>query len=69
MSNIHPMPQPGDPRYIDIDEMVRRELARRADYEALPSTIEKLRIEAEVAAWRAAERNAAREHVKQPLST
>ena len=49
MGNIHPMPHPGDPRYIDTDEMVRREPARRAAYEALPSTIEKRWIEAEVA--------------------
>lgn len=64
-----PMPQPGDPRYMDTDEMVRRELVRRAEYEALPSTIALRRIEAAVAVRKQAERDAKRKRPKHQTST
>lgn len=68
---VSPSPQtdPGDPRYVSVEEHVRRELERRRVYEALPSTIEKRRIEREVAERRQAERDARRKRPKFVTST
>jgi hypothetical protein len=57
--------RPGEPGYVSIDEFVRRELARRAAYEALPATIAKRAIEREVAERHRAERDAKRKRFVQ----
>jgi hypothetical protein len=61
--------RPGEPGYVPIDEFVRRELARRAAFEALPSTIAKRAIEREVAARLQAERDAGRKRKRFVQST
>lgn len=59
-NTTHGLLSPGDPGYVSIEEATRRELERRAEYEARPEVRAKRKQDAEVDARRAAERDAAR---------
>lgn len=58
-NTTHGMLGPDDPGYVSIEEATRRELERRAEYEARPEVRAKRKQDAEVDARRAAERAAA----------
>jgi len=41
------MPQPGDPKYISVEEAARRDLARMAEFEARPHIVAKRKADRE----------------------
>jgi hypothetical protein len=42
-----PMPQPGDPRYISVEEAARRDMARMAEFEARPHVVARRKADRE----------------------
>ena len=59
-STTHGMLIPGDPGYVSIEEATRRELARKAEFEARPEIIARRKREAEQDAEIAARKAAAK---------
>jgi hypothetical protein len=60
---------PGDPRYVSVEESVRRHMARVAAYEALPEIIAKRRRDAEADARIAAAKAATRKRPEHQTTT
>lgn len=63
------MTQPPLEGAVPIDIFVQQELKRRADYEALPSTVRRHEIEAEAAALLQAKREAKRKRPRLQQTT
>lgn len=67
--NIHISPGPGEPGYVSVEEHTRREVTRRAEYEARPEVARKRAEDAASRVQREAERSAKRKHPKLVQST
>ena len=66
---IHQPTNPSDPDHVSIEEATRRDLARRAEFDARPHVMQKRAEDAAADARMAAEKNAKRKRPKLVQST